>query len=363
MHAQPIPFGDLAREVAEIGGEIDAALGSVLRRGRFILGEEVAAFEREFATWIGATNAVGCASGTEAIALALLALGVGPGDEVIVPTNTCVPTATGVSMAGARPVPVDVLPDTLMIDPDAVRRALGSHTKAIVPVHLYGGPADMGALLALGVPIVEDCAQAHGTRYSGRAAGTIGALSCFSFYPSKNLGAYGDAGAVCTSDPELADRVRRLRHYGQSSRYVHDEEGLNSRMDEIQAAVLRVKLRHLDAWNARRRALAQLYETHLSGVTPIVITAGGESVHHLFPVLTSRRDGLQAHLDARGVQTLIHYPIPLHLQPCYSHWGLGRGSFPVAERAAERLLSLPLFPQLEDREARRVVAAIGEFHA
>lgn len=358
-----IPFGDLARERVERGAELDDAVAGVLARGRFILGDEVAAFESEFAAWLGAAHAIGCASGTEAIALALLALDVGPGDEVILPTNTCVPSASGIRMTGATPVPVDVLPDTLMIDPAAVARAIGPRTKAIMPVHLYGGPADLASLLALGIPVVEDCAQAHGARLGGRPAGTIGVLSCWSFYPSKNLGAYGDAGAVCTVDPALAERVRRLRQYGQSTRYLHDEEGLNSRMDEIQGAILRVKLRRLDAWNARRRELAARYVRALPSLRVPTTTAGGESVHHLHPVLVDDRDALQAHLTSRGVQTLVHYPVPLHLQPCYRGWGFGEGSFPVAESAARRLLSLPLFPQLTDDEHAAVVAAIEAFRA
>lgn len=363
MQAPAIPFGDLSREVAELGPELDAAVRAVLARGRFILGDEVAAFEGDFGAYVGAAHAVGCASGTEALALALRALDVGPGDEVLLPANTCVPTATGIRMTGATPVPVDVLPDTLLLDPDAARRALGPRTKAIVPVHLYGGPADLAPLVALGPPVVEDCAQAHGARYRGRSVGTWGALACWSFYPSKNLGAYGDAGAVTTGDAALAARVRRLRQYGRSSRDRHDEEGLNSRMDELQAAVLRLKLRRLDGWNARRRALAAYYVRALPGLRTPAVTAGGEAAHHLHPVLVERRDALRAHLAARGVQTLVHYPVPLHLEPCYAGWGFGPGAFPVAEAAAARVLSLPLFPQLADDEARAVVAAIEAFDA
>jgi dTDP-3-amino-3,4,6-trideoxy-alpha-D-glucose transaminase len=358
-----IPFGDLAREGAEIGAEVRTAVGSVLARGRFILGDEVAAFEREFAAWIGTPHAIGCASGTEAIALALMALDVAAGDEVIVPANTCVPTATGIRMTGALPVPVDVRPDTLMIDVDAAARARTPRTKAIVPVHLYGAPADLDPLVALGLPIVEDCAQSHGARYRGRTTGTIGIASCFSFYPSKNLGAYGDAGAVCTSDPALAERLRRLRQYGQSGRYHHVEEGINSRMDELQGAILRVKLRHLDGWNARRGSIAATYARELVGVTLVAVTPGGESVHHLFPVLVARRDDFQRALAARGVETIVHYPTPLHLVPSYRGWGFGEGAFPVAEDAARRVLSLPIFPQLTDDEVRTVVAAVREAHA
>jgi len=363
MSTRAVPFGDLAREYAAIRAEIDAALGAVLARGRFVLGEEGEAFEREFAAWLGIEHAVGCASGTEAIALALLALGVGAGDEVVLPANTCVPTATGIRMTGARPVPADVDRATLQLDPAAVRRVVGSRTKAIMPVHLYGAPADLAPLLELDVPIVEDCAQAHGTRYRGRRAGTFGILASFSFYPSKNLGAYGDAGAVTTADPRLAERLRMLRQYGQRTRDVHELEGMNSRLDEVQAAILRVKLRHLDAWNGRRREIAQTYARELQGVEVPQVTAGGESAHHLFPVLTDRRDQLMTHLSRRGVTTLVHYPVPIHLHPSYRHWGLGTGSFPVAETAARRVLSLPLFPQLTDEEVLRVAAAVREFHA
>ena len=362
MPTRSVPFGDLAREYAVIRAEIDAAVGAVLARGRFVLGEEGEAFEREFAAWLGVEHAVGCASGTEAIALALLALGVGAGDEVVLPANTCVPTAAGVRMTGARPVPADVERGTLLLDPATVRRAVGPRTKAIVPVHLYGAPADLRALAELGIPIVEDCAQAHGARYRGGRVGTFGTLACFSFYPSKNLGAYGDAGAVTTADPRLAERLRMLRHYGQRTRDVHELEGLNSRLDEVQAAILRVKLRYLDGWNGRRREIAELYARELRGVELPQVTPGGESAHHLFPVLTDRRDELQAHLSGRGVTTLVHYPVPLHLQPSYRHWGFGPGSFPVAEIAARRLLSLPLFPQLTDDEVLAVAAAVREFH-
>jgi dTDP-3-amino-3,4,6-trideoxy-alpha-D-glucose transaminase len=360
MPARTVPFGDLAREYAAIRPEVDAAVLAVLARGRFVLGEEGEHFERELGTWLGAAHVVGCASGTEAITLALLALGIGPGDEVLLPANTCVPTAAGIRMTGATPVPVDVDPATLMLDPALARRAVGTRTRAIVPVHLYGAPADLGPLLELGIPVVEDCAQAHGARYRGRVVGTIGTLGCFSFYPSKNLGAYGDAGAVVTADATLADRVRMLRQYGQKTRYEHEIEGINSRLDEIQAAVLRVKLRHLEGWNRRRRTIATRYGTELRGVDLPRVTPGGESVHHLFPVLTDHRDRLMAHCTRRGITTLVHYPIPLHLQPSYRSWNLGRGTFPVAERAAERILSLPLFPHMTDDEVAAVIAAVRE---
>ncbi len=363
MSTSTVPFGDLAREYATIRAEIDAAVATVLARGRFLLGDEGQTFEREFADWIGVRHVVACASGTEALALGLLALGIGRGDEVLVPANTCVPTATGVEMTGATPVPVDVDAATLQMDPVRARQALGPRTRAVVPVHLYGAPVDLAPLLELGVPVVEDCAQAHGARYAGRKVGTFGALSCFSFYPSKNLGAYGDAGAVATSDAALAERLRMLRQYGQRTRYVHEMPGLNSRMDELQAAILRVKLRHLDGWNRRRGEIAATYAREIRGVEIPAVTARGESVHHLFPVLSDRRDALLSYLADRGVTALIHYPIPLHLQPACRAWGFGPGAFPVAEAAATRLLSLPIFPQLTDAEVAMVVDAVRDFHA
>jgi len=281
---------------------------------------------------------------------------------VLLPANTCVPTATGIRMTGATPVPVDIDPATLMMDPARARAAVARRTRAVIPVHLYGSPADLAPLLQLGVPVVEDCAQAHGARYAGRKVGTFGVLACFSFYPSKNLGAYGDAGAVATSDTGLAKQLRMLRQYGQRTRYVHEIQGLNSRMDELQAAILRVKLRHLDAWNRRRAEVAAIYALEVRGVQIPAVTAGGESAHHLFPVLSDRRDELLAHLGRRGVTALIHYPVPLHLQPSYRTWGLGPGAFPVAEAAAGRLVSLPLFPQLTEAEIAAVVSAVLEFH-
>lgn len=361
-----IPQGDLAREYASIRGEIDAAVARVLARGEFILGREVEAFEREFAAWLGARHAVACASGTEAIALALLALGAGPGDEVVVPVNTCVPTASGIAMTGARPVGADADPRTLMLSPGSAKAACGPKTKAIVAVHLYGAPADLDALGGLGVPIVEDCAQAHGTLYKGRKAGTVGKLSCFSFYPSKNLGAYGDAGLVATDDDGLADRLRKQRNYGYSRRDCSELPGLNSRMDELQAAILRVKLSRLDEWNRVRQEKAARLAGLLGGVRGIAlpqVVEGGRSVHHLFPVLAEDRDELAKHLEDNGVMTRVHYPVPLHLQPCHAYWKQGPGSFPAAEKAAARLLSLPFFPQITDGELAEVAARVREYYA
>lgn len=360
-----IPQGDLAREYAEIKGEIDVAVARVLSRGFFLLGPETEAFESEFASWLGRRDVVTCANGTEAIALALMALGLGAGDEVLIPDNTCEPTAVGVKMAGASAVPVDADPGTLTMDPAAARNALTARTKAVVPVHLYGGPADLDALLGLGLPVVEDCAQSQGALYKGRKVGTFGVLSCFSFYPSKNLGAYGDGGAVATDDPALAARLRRLRNYGQSRRDHHDENGINSRLDEIQAAILRVKLRRLDSWNERRALMAARLDEELDGLPGFArprVVVGGASCHHLYPVLCDRRDALAEHLEARGVSTRVHYPVPLHLQSCHRDWGRRTGDFPVSEDAARRLLSLPFFPHLRDEEVKAVADLVKAFH-
>lgn len=365
MNASPrIPQADLAREYDGMRDEIDAAVKRVLSRGEFILGPETDAFEREYATWLGVKHAVSCASGTEAITLALLALGIGSGDEVVVPVNTCMPTASGIALAGARPVGADVDAETLMLDARSARAVLGTRAKAIVAVHLYGAPADMDELSGLGLPIIEDCAQAHGARFKGRMTGTIGRLSCFSFYPSKNLGAYGDAGLVATNEDGLAARLRLCRNYGYSRRDCSEMRGLNSRMDEIQAAILRTKLPHLDDWNLLREKKAAFLSGLLSGVPGIEfprLVPGGRSVHHLFPILAKRRDELAAHLGARGIMTRVHYPIPLHLQPAHSYWRQGPGTFPIAESAAMRLLSLPLFPQITDAELSEVAAAVREF--
>lgn len=359
-----IPQGDLSREYDEIREDVDAAIKRVLLRGEFILGRETEAFEREYATWLGVKHAVSCASGTEAITLALLALGIGSGDEVVVPVNTCMPTAAGISLAGARPIGADVDAKSLTLDARLVRSAIGPRTKAVVAVHLYGAPADLDALSRLGPPLIEDCAQAHGASFKGRKAGTIGRISCFSFYPSKNLGAYGDAGLAATNDDELAARLKMCRNYGYSRRDCSELRGLNSRMDEIQAAILRTKLPHLDRWNRLRETKATFLKGLLAGIPDVEFlqqVPGGRSVHHLFPILASRRDDLAAHLESRGIMTRVHYPIPLHLQPAHSSWGQGPGTFPVAEDAAARLLSLPLFPQITDVELSDIASAVRDF--
>ena len=362
-----IPFGDLRREYAVLKDEIDAALGEVLAQGWFVLGKQVSAFEEEFAAYLGAGYAVGVGSGTEALHLALWACGVGPGDEVITVPNTAVPTVNAISLTGAAPVFVDIHPTSYNLDPTRLRTAITRRTKAILPVHLYGQAADMMPILELakeyGLFVVEDACQAHGTTYKGKKAGTWGDVGCFSFYPSKNLGAYGDAGAVVTNDESLAQRLRLLRNYGQTSRYVHAIKGTNSRLDEIQAAILRVKLRHLDAFNQRRQEKAALYHRLLVGSPVIVPTEMpyGTHVYYLYVIRSGHRDELQAYLKQHGVETYIHYPTPVHLQQAYQELGLPKGSFPIAEAYADQVLSLPLFPELTDGEISIICDLIQRF--
>jgi dTDP-4-amino-4,6-dideoxygalactose transaminase len=363
-----VRFGDLAREYAEIQPEIDAAIGRVLRRGWFVLGEELEAFEAAFAGYAGAAHCVGCASGTDAIALALLACEVGPGDEVITVAHTAVPTATAISMVGARPVFVDIHAHTCLMDVARVEDAITSRTRAILPVHLYGQCVDMDPLLEIGrrhgIPVVEDCAQAHGAAYRGRRAGSMGLLGTFSFYPSKNLGCYGDGGAVVTSDAALATRLRMLRNYGQRQRYYHEIKGMNSRLDELQAAILGAKLPHLESWNARRQGLAAYY-SHRLGALPLRTPAcaeGNEHVYHLYVIQCQERAALQEHLAAQGIQTLVHYPVPIHLQEAYADLGYRPGALPVTERVAASIVSLPIYPQLQEEEAAAVIAAMREFY-
>ena len=363
-----IKFGDLQREYAELQPELDEAVLRVTRSGWFILGRELEQFEAAFAAYLGAAHCIGCASGTDAVALALMAAGVGPGDEVLTVAHTAVPTISALSMVGARPVFVDIRPDTCLMDVEQVEAAITPRTRAILPVHLYGQCADMHPLLAIGrrrgIPVIEDCAQAHGATYGGRKAGTMGLIAAFSFYPSKNLGCYGDGGAVVTNDPATAEKLRMLRNYGQRRRYHHEIVGINSRLDELQAAILSVKLPRLDAWNRRRRQIAALYTAGLADLplqTPVERPAGGH-VYHLYVIRAGERDRLQAFLAGRDIQTLIHYPIPAHLQPAYAHLGYVEGCLPETERAAQTILSLPIYPQLSDDEAGRIVGAIREFY-
>jgi dTDP-4-amino-4,6-dideoxygalactose transaminase len=365
--APAVPFVDFKAHVARLRGELDAALARVLDSGWFILGPEGEAFERELAAALGARDAVAVASGTDALHLALRARGVGPGDEVVTTSISAAFSALAIQHAGARPVFVDVDPLTLNIDPAAAARAMTSRTRAIMPVHLYGHPADVDPLLELargrGLALVEDACQAVGALYKGRPLGTLAGeagLGALSFYPTKNLGALGDGGAVLVNDPETAALLRRLRNGGQRDRYRHDHEGWNSRLDELQAALLRVGLAHLGEWTERRRALAALYDAALagSGVEPLREQPYARAVRHLYVVRHPRRDALAEALRRRGIGTLVHYPIPLHLQPAFAALGGRRGDLPVVERASDEILSLPLYPELDDEAAQRVADAV-----
>ncbi len=364
MPASRIPFLDVPAAYAELQDELDAAARGVMASGQFILGPEVTAFEQEFAAYCGTRHAIGVGSGLDALRLILLAYGIGPGDEVIVPSNTFIATWLAVSQAGATPVAVEPDPGTHNITAAAAEAAITPSTKAIMPVHLYGQPADMDAFVALGrdrgIPVVEDAAQAQGARYRGRRAGALADAAGFSFYPGKNLGALGDAGAVTTDDDALAERVGLLRNYGSTVKYHHDELGFNSRLDSLQAALLRVKLRHLDEWNERRRAVAARYAEQLAGVDGLtlpLVPEWAEPVWHLFVVRHPRRDELQARLAEAGVDTLIHYPIPPHLSGAYAA-GFEGVRLPVAERLAEEILSLPIGPHLPLEDADRVAGAV-----
>jgi dTDP-4-amino-4,6-dideoxygalactose transaminase len=363
-----IPFNNLKPAYDRHREEYEAAVRRVFTRGWFILGPELEAFEHEFASYHGGGFAVGVASGTDALELALRAASAGPGDEVITVAHTAAATVCAVERSGARPVLVDIDPATYTIDPAAVRSAITPRTRAVIPVHLYGHPADLAPLRAItraaGLCLIEDCAQAHGARYGGRPVGTWGDLAAFSFYPTKNLGAFGDAGAVLTRDGHLAECVRRLRNYGQTHRYYHAERGVNSRLDELQAALLRARLRHLDEHNAERARLAIRYRERLSSAECGVRSAASfnpqsiEHAWHLFVIRHPARDALQQRLLARGVETLIHYPVPVHLQPAYADLGYCRGSLPITERAAAEVLSLPLYVGLGEERVDRVAEAV-----
>jgi dTDP-4-amino-4,6-dideoxygalactose transaminase len=362
-----IPFGDLKLQYQALKVELDGAIQSVLDKGWFILGESVAAFEREFAAYCGVGHAVGVANGTDALQLALTALGVGPGDEVITAPNSATFTALAISASGATPRFVDIDPETYNLDPTKLEAAIGPRTRAVMPVHLFGQPADMDAILAIArrhnLLVVEDAAQAHGAMYRGRRVGTLGDAGCFSFYPSKNLGAFGDGGMVTTDQPDVAERLRMLRNGGQKSRYNHELLGINSRLDEMQAAILRVKLAYLEKWNARRRHIADLYTALLgdSQVETPLEMAQVQHVYHLYVVRCQGREALQQHLKASGVETAIHYPTPIHRQAAYRWLNLGPGSFPVSERYAQQVLSLPIYPELTDTKVREIAAHIRDW--
>ena len=359
-----VPFTDFKAHVRCLRGEIDAAIARVLESGWFILGPEGEAFEKELAEAFGAAHCVGVGNGTDALQLSLEALGIGAGDDVVTSPLSAAFSALAILRAGARPVFADVDEETLTLAPAMAERALTAQTRAVMPVHLYGHPADMEEFIELaharGLRIVEDACQAHLAQYRGHTAGTVGEVGALSFYPTKNLGALGDGGAVLTGSDEIAKRVRQLRNGGQSDRYHHDLPGINSRLDEIQAAVLRVGLRHLLAWNERRRALAGLYAAELAG-TELRLPQEqpwARAVWHLYVVRHPRREALRAALERRGVGTLIHYPLPLHLQRAFAALDGKAGDFPVAERACGEILSLPLYPEMSDEDAHRVAAAV-----
>ncbi len=361
-----VPQLDLAAQHAALGGELMEAIGRVMASGRFILGPEVECLERELAAYTGAAHAIGCGSGTDALLLALLALGVGPGDEVITAPFTFVSTAAVIHWLGARPVFVDIDPRTYALDPDQLARRINSRTRAILPIHLYGRVGPIESILEIArhcqVPVVEDAAQALGARLGGRMAGTFGALGCYSFYPTKNLGAAGDGGLVVTSDARLAGRLRRLRVHGQEDRYISSEVGINGRLDELQAAVLRVKLRRLEGWNQTRREKAAVY-TRLLGDAVETPELGPEGAHvfHQYVIRVKGRDALVRRLADQGVQTAVYYPVPLHLQKCFAYLEYRKGDCPQAEAAAEQVLALPLYPELPAAAQEHVARVIREW--
>ena len=366
MSAAEIPLVDLRAQYRTIAAEVDQAMRRVVERGDFILGHDLEAFEAEFAAYCETGHAVGVDSGLSALELGIRALGIGPGDEVLTPANSFIASSSAISVTGATPVWVDADPETYNIDPAAIRAAITPRTRAIMVVHLYGQPVDMDAVATVarehGLRVIEDACQAHGARWRGRRAGSFGDVAAFSFYPGKNLGAYGDGGMVTTADAELAERVRMLRNYGQRRKYEHVTTGWNRRLDTLQAAVLRVKLRHLDEWNEARRRHAERYDALLGDgdlVLPTTIS-GAEHVFHLYVVQAPQPQRLLALLKERGISAGLHYPVPIHLQEAYRDRGMGPGSFPVTEALAGRVLSLPMYPELTAEQIERVAEALRD---
>jgi dTDP-4-amino-4,6-dideoxygalactose transaminase len=365
---EPVPQLDLAAQYAAIGGEIRTAVERVMAAQQFVLGREGAALEEEIAKLCGVAHGVGVASGTDALILALRACGVKAGDEVLLPPFTFVATGSAVTALGAKPVFADIRPDTYNIDPSELERRVTPRTRAIVVVHLYGLSADMDPILAFAkarkLPVIEDNAQAIGASYKGRRTGSLGVAACLSFYPTKNLGAYGDAGMSVTNSAELAARIRTLRNHGQSAKYLSSEPGWNSRLDEIQAAILRVKLRHLSNWQRARQSHAAEYNrlfSQVPGVMPPLVPEGFEHVYHQYTIRIEQRDALHKFLSERKIGSNVYYPCPLHLQPLYSALGHKPGDFPHAERAAQEVLSLPMYPELRKEQITCVVETIAEF--
>lgn len=365
--ADKVPYLDLAAQIRALRPELDAALARALDRCSFCLGPDVAQFEQDFAAFCGVSHALGFNSGTSALHAAMRLHDIGPGDEVITTPFTFIATSWAISYCGARPVYVDIDDATFNLDPRKIEAAITPRTRAVLPVHLYGLPFEVDAITAIcrrhQLPMVEDAAQAHGAKYQGRTVGGFGTSACFSFYPAKNLGACGEAGALTTNDPALAARAKSLREHGSTVRYHHDELGYNYRMEGFQGAVLGVKLKHLARWTAERRRVARRYQELLAD-TPLRLPqepAGYESAWHLYVVRSDRRDALKAHLDAQGVGNAVHYPMPLHLQKAYAHLGYGPGDFPVAEQVARECLALPMFPELTDAQIGRVSEVIHAF--
>lgn len=359
-----IPFVNLKAQYETLKDEVAEAIRGILDSAQFIGGEALASFERDFAAYCQARFARGVANGTDALHLALRALGIGHGDEVITTAHTFIATAAAIVATGARPVFVDIDPDTCTIHPKMIERAVTDRTKAIVPVHLFGQPADMDPIKDIarrrGLYVIEDAAQAHGAEYQGVRTGALGDVACFSFYPGKNLGAYGDGGAVTTNNAAIAERIERLRDHGRTSHYSHAEIGFNSRLDALQAAILQVKLRRLDDWNANRQRAAEWYTAELaqSGIKTPLVRKGSTHVYHLYVIATNERDEIRNKLDEAGVATGIHYPVPLHLQPALVHLGYKQGDLPCCEAMAAQSLSLPMFPELTRDQVRRIAAIV-----
>jgi dTDP-4-amino-4,6-dideoxygalactose transaminase len=365
--AAPVPYLDLIAQMRGIRKDIDAAIARTLEQCSFCLGPDVAQFEKDFARFCGAEHCIGFNSGTSALHIAMRLLNIGPGDEVITTPMTFVATSWAISYVGAKPVFVDIDDATFNLDPARIEKAISPRTKAVMPVHLYGHPADLDALLTIcrrhNLPLVEDACQAHGAKYRGKVVGNFGVMSGFSFYPGKNLGAYGEGGALVTNNAEFARRARALREHGSTQRYYHDEVGYNYRLEGIQGAVLGVKLKYLETWTRERRRVAHRYHELLAG-TPLQLPreAGyAESAWHLYVVRHPRRDDLKKHLEANQVGCALHYPLPLHLQKCYADLGYKAGDFPVAEKAANQCLSLPIFPEMTDAQIQRVASVIQDF--
>ena len=367
MNMKKIPFGDLKRHYAGIKNEIDGAVHRVLDSGWYILGSELERFENEFAGYIGAQHGVGVGSGTEALHLALVAAGVSAGDQIITVANTAVPTISAISFAGATPIFVEIDPDSYCMDAEKIPAAITPKTKAIVPVHLYGHACDMPYIMdiarANNLLVIEDCAQAHGAQINDQMVGTFGDYGCFSFYPSKNLGAFGDAGLVVTNNAEEAQKLVKLRNYGQLKRYYHDSIGYNSRLDEIQAAILSAQLPHLREWTSRRQEIAAFFYKNITNKNIFLPWAkdGVEHVYHLFVVRHEKRDKLRQHLQARGIGSQIHYPVPCHLQGAYEFLGTPKGALPITENCANTVLSLPNYPELTDDEILYICDVLNDF--